>query len=46
MNEFFQIAARLCERGILRCTGLDDDRLPTYEATDFGREILAMETRG
>lgn len=46
MNEFFEIAASLCARGLVRCTGLDADGFPTYEATEVGREIIAMEARG
>ena len=35
------ITARLCERGYIRCIGIDADGEARYEATDLGREALS-----
>lgn len=42
-REVLQICAKLCALGIVRCTGVDEDGDPKYEATALGRKIIKRD---
>ena len=44
--DVLKISERLCERGLLRCTGINGD-VPMYELTSAGRlALLKAEAAG
>ncbi len=43
--DILKISQRLCERGFLRCVGIDDG-LPRYELTIAGRLALLRSAGG